>query len=70
MIAAVDSDEELAVVVRLTRYDGISPAEHLLALMRAYRSVDEADAEAARLNEAANQNPRLKGRVEYFVKIA
>jgi len=47
MIAAVDSDEELAVVVRLTRYDGISPAEHLLALMRAYRSVDEADAEAA-----------------------
>jgi hypothetical protein len=69
MIAVVDSYDLIAVVVRFHRHDTSTP-EHLVDLMRAFRSVDEADVEAARLNEAANQNPRLRGRVEYFVKIA
>ena len=65
----MSSETELAVVVRFTSYDATTP-ENRVQLMRVFRSVEEADVEAARLNEAAIQNPRLMDKVTYFVKIA
>lgn len=56
--------QELAIVVRYTRYESDDPV-HRVALMAAYRSPEEADSEAARLNSVARDSER----VSYFVKI-
>ena len=56
--------QELAVVVRYTKYESDDPANRV-ALMAVYQSPDEADSEAARLNGVA----RDRERVTYFVKI-
>ena len=52
----------LAVVVRYSHYDVATP-EQCVDLMRWYTNLDDADAEAVRLNKV-----RVEG-VEYFVKI-
>jgi hypothetical protein len=65
----VSETREIAVVVRFTRYDSANPKQ-CVDLMRAFASADAAEAEAARLNDATNQNLRLKGSVSYFVKLA
>ena len=58
-----DSSTDIAVVVRYTAYEGVGPAD-CVSLMRAFRDLAEADAEAARLNSV-----RRNSDVEYFVKI-
>jgi hypothetical protein len=56
--------DEIAIVVRHTRYDTDDP-EQRIALMSAFIDPVKADAEASRLNSVAPDE-----RVTYFVKIA
>lgn len=56
-------DKLIAVVVRFTQYDSAGP-EQWVDLMSWHTDLEEADAEAARLNQV-----RRNERVTYFVKI-